>query len=85
MKVKVVGSEKEGYVIRGKERIGQELVIGHEGKVKIGMVVRTKRYTKTMVRYAGVTVLLKGSKQRIKGPIAKGLPEEVKVLGSRQI
>ena len=59
MKVRVIGSDKEGNIIQGKERIGQEVVLRHVGKVKIGTVVRTKRYSRTNVRFSRVTVMLK--------------------------
>ena len=50
MKVEVIGSPERGEVIQGKVRIGQEVVIRHKGKVEIGIVVRTKRYTKNIQR-----------------------------------
>ena len=85
MKVRVIGSEKEGNIIQGKERIGQEVVIRHGGKVKIGTVVRTKRYTRTQMRFSRVTVMLKNSTSRVKGPISKGLPETVRTLCTSQL
>jgi hypothetical protein len=42
MKVNVIGSTKEGRVIMGKVRIGQEVVIRYKGKVERAVVVRTK-------------------------------------------
>lgn len=60
MKVSVIGSTKEGRVIMGKVRIGQEVVIRYKGKVERAVVVRTKRNTKTEVRYGKAAVMVKG-------------------------
>ena len=56
MKVEVIGKKDEGFVIQGKVRMGQEVVIRRKGKVERVITVRTKRYTKTRVSYdkAGV-------------------------------
>ena len=85
MKVKVIGSQQEGRVIQGKVRIGQEVVMRHKGKVEIGVVVRTKRYTKTKISFDETTVMKKNDTSRAKGPISKGLSAEITALSNRQI
>jgi hypothetical protein len=85
MKVIVIGSQKVGNVIQGKVRIGQEVVIRHKGKVAIGTVVRTKRYSKTEVSYDVAAVMVKAGTSRAKGPISKGLGAEIIALSSSQM
>jgi hypothetical protein len=77
MKVEVIGSTDIGRVIQGKVRIGQEIVIRHKGKVKIAVVVRTRRYTKTKVSYDIAGVVIKEQGGRARGPIAKGVGAEI--------
>jgi sulfate adenylyltransferase subunit 1 (EFTu-like GTPase family) len=60
MKVNVIGSGKEGRVIQGKVKIGQEVVIRHKGKVERGVVVRTKKRTPTEVSYGKAAIMIKG-------------------------
>ena len=50
MKVEVIGKKDEGFVIQGKVRMGQEVVIRRKGKVERVITVRTKRYTETRYR-----------------------------------
>lgn len=85
MKVVVIGSPITGNVIQGKVRIGQEVVIRHKGKVGIGVVVRTKRYTKTQVSYDTAAVMMKEGTSRAKGPISKGVGATMIALSSMQI
>jgi len=85
MKVEVIGSPERGEVIQGKVRIGQEVVIRHKGKVEIGIVVRTKRYTKTQVSYDQAAVMIKGGTSRPKGPISKGVGAEETAKSSMQL
>ena len=85
MKVEVIGSTEVGRVIQGKVKIGQEIVIRHEGKVKIAVVVRTRWYTKTKVSYDTAGVILKEQGGRAKGPIAKGVGAEVQGQSRQQI
>ncbi|MBS1738821.1 MAG: hypothetical protein JSS98_19845 [Bacteroidetes bacterium] len=85
MKVIVVGSIEAGHIIRGKIRIGQEVVLRHMGKVEQGVIVRTKHYTKTKVRFDNVVVMLNKSTTRIKGPISKGLDTRLISLASQRI
>lgn len=85
MKVEVIGSAEIGRVIQGKVRIGQEIVIRHGGKVKIAVVVRTRRYTKTKVSYDTAGVKLKEQGGRAKGPIAKGVGAEIEGQSRQQI
>ena len=85
MKVKVIGSTKEGRVIKGKVRIGQEVVMSHKGKVEIGIVVRTAWKTKTGMRFDEAAVMIKGAGSRAIGPISKGLSEEIIALSSSQL
>lgn len=85
MKVIVVGSTEVGHIIRGKIKIGQEVVLRHMGKVEQGEVIRTKQYTKTMVRFDNVVVMLKKATTRIKGPISKGLDSRLISLASQRI
>jgi len=84
MKVNVIGSTKEGRVIMGKVRIGQEVVIRYKGKVERAVVVRTKWNTKTEVRYGKAAVMVKGWTSRAGGPISKGLGPEIQALCSSQ-
>lgn len=85
MKVEVIGSKEIGRVIQGKVKIGQELVIRHDGKVKIAVVVRTRDYTKTHVSYDQAAVMVKGGSMRAKGPIAKGVGTEIEGQSRQQI
>ena len=85
MKIIVIGSTEAGYIIRGKIRIGQDVVVRHKGKVEQGTVVRTKTYTKTLVRFDNVVVMLKKATTRIKGPISKGLEARLISLASQRI
>jgi len=85
MKVLVIGSQKEGRIIQGKVRIGQEVVLRHNGKVEVGIIVRTKRYTKTQVSFDEAAVMLKGSTTRARGPISRGVPAEYGALSNRLI
>lgn len=85
MKVEVIGSKEIGRVIQGKVKIGQELVIRHEGKVKIVVVVRTRSYTKTKVSYDIAGVMIKGQGGKAKGPIAKGVGTELQGQSRQQI
>lgn len=85
MKIKIIGRKEAGNIIRGKLRIGQEVVIRHKGKIEVAVVVRTRRYTKTEVSYDEAAVMIKGGKSRTKGPISKGLVEEIKALSNKRI
>ncbi|MBS0186309.1 MAG: hypothetical protein JSS34_08350 [Proteobacteria bacterium] len=87
MKLEVIGKKEPGYLIQGKVRIGQEIVIRHQGKVERSIVVRTKRYTHTGVSFDQAAVMIKGSKAKAKGPISKGLNihAEVIALGGQTI
>lgn len=85
MKVEVIGSPIQGRVIQGKVRIGQEVVIRHRGKVMIGVVVRTRRYTKTNVSYDTAGVVVKEMGGRAKGPISKGVGAEIGGISRLQI
>lgn len=85
MKVEVIGSTEIGRVIQGKVKIGQEIVIRHKGKVKIAVVVRTRRYTKTKVSYDTAGVIIKEQGGRAKGPIAKGVGAEIEGQSRQQI
>ena len=76
MKVQVIGGKEEGYVIQGKVRIGQEVVIRRKGKVERGIVVRARRKTKTRVSYDKGAVMGKtGVSKRV---ISKGVGVEGK-------
>lgn len=89
MKVEVIGSpggrQEIARVIQGKVRIGQEIVIRHKGKVKIAVVVRTRRYTKTMVSYDTAGVKIKELGGRARGPIAKGVGAEIEGQNRQRI
>lgn len=85
MKVEVIGSKDIGRVIQGKVRIGQEIVIRHNGKVEIAVVVRTRRYTKTKVSYDKAGVKIKEQAGRAKGPIAKGVGAEIEGQNRQRI
>lgn len=77
MKVEIIGGKEAGYVIQGKVRIGQEIVIRHGGKVERVMVVRARRYTKTRVSYDKAGVMSKG--EISKKIISKGVKVEGKI------
>ena len=85
MKIQVIGSEILGEVIQGEVKVGREIVIRHRGQVKRGVVIRTKRNNKHLVSYDKAAVMIQNTSQRIKGPISKGLKEEVRALSTNQI
>lgn len=72
-----------GKIIRGKVKEGSEVVIRYRGKVEIGVVVRTKRYSSMGgVRFGDTTVILRSAETRgdaatplrsgtLRGPISK--------------
>ena len=77
MKVEVIGAKEAGYVIQGKVRVGQEVVIRRKGKVERVIVVRARRYTKTRVSYDKAAVIGKGEVS--KKLISKGVKVEGKI------
>lgn len=85
MKVLVIGSPISGHIIKGKTKMGERVVVRHLGKVEHGVIIRTKRYTKTKVRFDGVVVMLDNLMSRVKGPISKGLDSKVTSLASTKI
>lgn len=85
MKIQVIGSDIMGEVIQGKVVVGSEIVIRHRGKVKRGVVVRTKNYNNFFVSYDKPAVMIVNETNRVKGPISKGLKEEFKALSNTQI
>jgi len=85
MKIQVIGSDYMGDVIQGRVIVGSEIVIRHRGKVKRGVVVRTKKYNKFLVSYDKPAIMIVNETNRVKGPISKGLKEEFKALSSTQI
>jgi ribosomal protein L14 len=80
MKIQVIGSEIKGEVIQGKVKAGQLVVIRHRGKVKKGVIVRTKQYNNFMVSYDNPALIILGETNRVKGPISKGMKEEIRAL-----
>jgi hypothetical protein len=85
MRMEVIGKEGKGEVIKGKIKIGQEVVIKYKGKVEKGIVVRTRGYTKTKVSYDKAGVIIKEGGGRIKGPISKGVGAEIGGVSRMQI
>jgi ribosomal protein L14 len=85
MKILVVGSDFKGDVIHGKVVAGNLVVIRHKGKVKKGIIVRTKQYNNFMVSYDLPAIMLIGESNRVKGPISKGLKEEIRALSNSQL
>jgi hypothetical protein len=85
MKIQVIGSEIMGEVLQGTVKVGSEIVIAHRGKVKRGVVVRTKKYNKFLVSYDKPVVMIKSESHRVKGPISKGMKEEYRALSSSQM
>lgn len=85
MKLQVIGSDILGEVIQGRVKTGSEVVIRHRGKVKKGIIVRTKKYNPFMVSYDNAAIIILGETTRVKGPISKGLKEEVRALSNSQI
>lgn len=85
MKVFVIGSDIKAEIIQGTIKTGQKVVIRHKGKVEKAIVVRTKRYNFSLVSYDVNTVMIIGNSSRVKGPISKGLKDEIKALSQQQI
>ena len=81
----VIGRKKACHLIRGKVKIGQEVVIRLEGKVESGIVVRTRSYSRTMVSFDKAAVMIKGGATRVKGPISKGVGAEYAALCKKLI
>jgi|NOAtaT_7_FD_contig_121_136179_length_3802_multi_5_in_0_out_0_1 hypothetical protein len=85
MKVQVIGSDVKGQVIHGKVIAGNLVVIRHKGKVKKGFIVRTKSYNNFMVSFDNPAIMILGLSNRVKGPICKGLKEEIRALSNSQL
>jgi len=85
MKVQVIGSDFKGEVIHGNVIAGNIVVIRHRGKVKKGIIVRTKKYNNFMVSYDIPAIMILGESNRVKGPISKGMKEEIRALSNSQI
>ena len=85
MKISVIGSAIKANIIQGKLKIGSKVVLTHQGKVKRGIVIRTKYYNNFMVSFDLPAVVITGEINRIKGPISKGLSEEIRSLSNLQI
>lgn len=85
MKLQVIGSEIKGEIIQGTVKTGNQVVIRHKGKVKKGIIIRTKQYNNFMVSYDTPAIIILGESNRIKGPISKGLKEEIRALSNSQI
>jgi len=85
MKITVIGSAIKANIIQGKVKIGNRVVLTHNGKVKRGIVIRTKYYNSFMVSFDLPAVVITGEINRIKGPVSKGLNEEIRSLSNLQI
>lgn len=85
MKISVIGSAIKANIIQGKVKIGNRVVLTHNGKVKRGIVIRTKYYNNFMVSFDLPAVVITGEINRIKGPVSKGLNEEIRSLSNLQI
>lgn len=84
-KIIVIGSDIKAQIIKGICRIGNKVVLTHKGKVKHGIVVRTKSYNQFNVSFDNASVVILGETTRIRGPISKGVIEEIKSLASMSI
>ena len=83
--MKVIVNGNIGEVIQGVVKVGNKVVIRYKGKVEKAIVVRTKKYNQHKVSYDQATVMIIGNNQRVKGPISKGMKEEIKALSNSQI
>jgi len=85
MKVQVIGSDIKGQVIHGNVIAGNFVVIRHKGKVKKGIIVRTKKYNNFMVSFDFPAIIILGESNRVKGPISKGMKDEIRALSNSQL
>jgi ribosomal protein L14 len=77
-KISLIGSASKAEIINQKTR--NRVVVTHQGKVKHGIIVRTKKYNKFNVSYDESAIVIIGTTNRIKGPISKGSIAEVRPL-----
>lgn len=84
MKIQVIGSAIKATVIQGVIKIKSQVVLTHQGKVKKGIIIRTKSYNQFKVSYDEPAVVILGEMNRIKGPISKGLNEEIRTFSQIQ-
>lgn len=85
MKIQVIGNDFKGEVIHGNVIAGNLVIIKHRGKVKKGIIVRTKKYNNFMVSFDLPAIMIIGETNRVKGPISKGMKEEIRALSNSQI
>jgi len=85
MKIQVIGSDIFGDIIQGSIKIGSKIVLRHRGKVKHGVIIRTKNFNNFFVSYDKPAVMIINETNRVKGPISKGLKEELRALSNIQI
>ena len=85
MKIRVIGSIVKANVIHGCVIVGNLVVLAHKGKVKRGYVIRSKSYNNFMVSYDVPAVIILAESKRVKGPISKGLKDELRSLSNIQI
>jgi len=85
MKIQVIGSDIFGFIIQGYIKIGSKVVLRHRGKIKHGIIIRSKKFNNFFVSYDKPAVMIINESNRVKGPISKGLKEEIRALSNLQI
>lgn len=85
MKIHVIGSDHFAFIIKGFPKSGNLVILRHRGKVKKGVIIRTKGYNQFLVSYDFPSVVILGESHRIKGPINKGIREEIRALSQLEI